>query len=94
MITGPHQSSIARLTSFGHGAAPWIIERSDETSYLARTSSGSASSRVNCVGTMWLCVTLYRSIRRSISSASKRSISTTLCPSWIEMPTKLSTAVW
>ena len=81
------------LDLVGHGAAPWIIARSDDTSYFARTSSGRASSRVNCVGTMWLCVTWYRSMRRSISSASKRSISTAVCPSWIEMPTKFSTAV-
>src|SRR5216684_1818941 len=33
-------------------------------------------------------------MRRSISSASNFSISIAVCPSWIEMPTKLSTAVW
>ena len=51
--TGPHHSSICRLTSSGHGAAAWTMCRSDDTSYFARTSSGSASSRWNCVGTMW-----------------------------------------
>ena len=82
------------MTSSGHGAAPWIIARNDFRSYLAFTSSGSASRRWNWVGTMWLWVTAYRSISRSISSGDQWSISTAVCPSWIEMTTKLSTAVW
>jgi hypothetical protein len=94
MTTGPHHSSIRRLTSCGHGAAPWIIARRDETSYRARTSSGSASSRLNWVGTMWLYVTRCRSMSRSISSASNRSMSTAVCPSWIASVAKFSTAVW
>ena len=49
----PHHSIILCLTSTGHGAAAWIMCRSDDTSYLARVSSGRASRRWNWVGTMW-----------------------------------------
>jgi len=65
------------LTSCGHGAAAWMTQRSEETPYLARTGSGSASRRRNCVGTMWLWVTRCRSIKASASSDSNLSISTT-----------------
>ena len=94
MITGPHQSIICRLTSCGHGAAPWIAARIELTSYLDRTGSGSASSRRNCVGTMCVWVTRCRSIRASMVSGSNPSISTTGWPSWREIVAKFSTAVW
>ena len=36
--------------------------------------------RENIVGTHWLCVTWYRSIRASACSASNRSMTTTVPP--------------
>ncbi len=82
------------MTSGGHGAAAWIMQRSELTSYRERTGSGSASSRLNCVGTMWLLVTRCRSTRPSRASGSKRSISTTGWPRVMEIVAKFSTAVW
>ncbi len=93
-MTGPSHSIIRRLTSAGHGAALWITDRSELVSYPARTALGSASSRRNWVGTACVCVTRCRSMSRSDSSGSQRSISTTGWPSWIEIVAKLSTAVW
>ena len=55
-------------------------------SYLARVSSGSASSRWNWVGTMWELVTWYFSMSWSISSGTHLSISTTVWPRWMEAP--------
>ena len=65
-MTGPNHSIICFLTGAGHGAAAWITHSSDETSYLARTSSGSLSMRMNIVGTTWLWVTWYCSIEREV----------------------------
>ena len=65
-----------RFTSTGHGAAPWMMKISDETSYCAFTSSGSDSSRWNIVGTMCVCVTRCFSMSASVVSASHPSIST------------------
>ena len=64
----------------GHGAAAWMTHSSDDTSYLALVSSGSLSMRTKCVGTHWLSVILYVSIRRSASSGSNFSIITTVPP--------------
>jgi hypothetical protein len=82
------------LTSTGHGAAAWTIDRVDDTSYFALTSSGRASRRCSWVGTMWLLVTLYRSMSSSIVSGVQRSMSTTGWPRCSDAPTKASTAVW
>jgi hypothetical protein len=76
LITLPHQPIMARLTSGGQGAAPCVTLRSEERLYLRFTSSGSRNRRTNIVGTMCMCVTRCRSIRRSMSSASKRGCST------------------
>jgi len=68
--------------------------RSDDTSYLERSSSGTLRRRTNCVGTMWVLVTLYLSIRCSICCGVHLSISTMVCPMLMAEPEKLSTAVW
>ena len=80
----PHQAIILCLTSIGHGAAAWIMWRRDVTSYLPRTSSGSASRRWNWVGTMCEVVTRHSSMSRSMSSGSHLSISTIVWPRWME----------
>ena len=74
MIDSPHQSIILRFTSIGHGAAAWIAYVIDDTSYFARTSSGSCSMRWNCVGTMCVCVQPYCSISASVCSGSHLSM--------------------
>ena len=43
-------------------------------------SCGNCSKRWNIVATMWVCVTRCFSMRRSVSSASQRSIITTVTP--------------
>ena len=68
--------------------------RSEDTSYLSRTSSGSASRRWNWVGTMCEVVTRRSSMSRSMSSGSHLSISTMVCPRCSEALPKRSTAVW
>ena len=90
----PHQSIIWCLTSTGHGAAAWIMWRSDDTSYWFRVSSGRARSRWNWVGTMWEVVTRYFSISCSISSGIHLSMRTTVWPRWMEAPENRMTAVW
>ena len=44
------------------GAAAWIADFMEETSYFWRTSSGSFSMRTNMVGTHWLILALYFSM--------------------------------
>ena len=78
----------------GHGAAAWIMWRSEDTSYLSRTSSGSASRRWNCVGTMCEVVTRRSSMSRSMSSGSHLSMRTIVCPRCSEPLPKRNTAVW
>ena len=92
--TGPHHSIIWRLIVGGHGAAACTMCRSDDTSYCAFTSSGSASRRWNCVGTMWLFVTPYFSMSCSMRSGVHLSISTTVWPTCSAPPANTSTAVW
>ena len=70
------------------------MQRVDEQSYFARTSSGRARRRCSWVGTMCEVVTLCSSISRSISSASHLSMSTTLWPRCSELLVQSSTAVW
>ena len=70
------------------------MQRVDETSYLARTSSGSASRRWNWVGTMCDVVTLCSSMSCSISSGVHLSMRTTLWPMCSELAVHISTAVW
>ena len=82
------------MTSTGHGAAAWIAIRMLETSYRARTSSGSLSIRTNIVGTHWLCVTRYVSIAASDASASKRVVITSVPPRECTMPPNRSGAAW
>jgi hypothetical protein len=82
-----------RLTSGGQGAAACTIVRVELQSYFARTSGGSASMRWNCVGTMWLVVTRYFSIRRRHSSGVHFSINTTGCPRCMDDDANTSTAV-
>ena len=71
---------MARLTSWGHGAAAWMTKRSDDTSYLRRTSAGSLSRRMNMVGTMNMVSRRSRSISSSSATGSKRGISTITSP--------------
>ncbi len=80
--------------SIGHGAAECTMWRSDDTSYFARTSSGSCSIRWNWVGTMCEVVTLYRWIRYSVCSGSHLSIWTRVWPMCTEFIAKRITAVW
>lgn len=68
------------FTPTGHGAAPCKTFRSDETSYRARMSSGRARSWWNIVGTMCVCVTRCRSIKRRAVSGSHAGMSTTGTP--------------
>jgi hypothetical protein len=49
--------------------------------------------RMNCVGTMCVCVHLYLSMSRNVSSASQRSMHTTVCFMCIELPANVVTAV-
>jgi len=63
------------------GAAPWVIQRSEERSYFFFTSAGRRNSRTNMVGTMCMWLTRWLSISRSMSSASKRGCSTIESPS-------------
>ena len=53
-----------------------MAQRSDDTSYFRRTSSGSFSMRTNMVGTSWVCVILYLPTSLRNSSASKCSMIT------------------
>ena len=78
----------------GQGAAACTMQRHEETSWRARTSSGSASRRWNCVGTMWLVVTRYFSMSSSMPSGVHLSISTTGWPMWSEQDANTNTAVW
>ena len=80
-MTGPHQSIIWRFTAGAQGAAPWVIQRSEERSYFFFTSAGRRSRRTNMVGTMCMWLTRCLSISRSMSSASKRGCSTIESPS-------------
>ena len=68
--------------------------RSDDMSYLPRTSSGRASSRWNWVGTMCEVVTRCSSMRRSISSGIHLSMRTTVWPMCNDALPKRRTAVW
>lgn len=79
---------MARLTSAGHGAAAWMMWRSDDMSYLLRTSSGSFIRRMNIVGTMKMVSIRSRSISAKNCSASKRGISTSAPPSLPERSPK------
>src|SRR5262245_30458935 len=79
-MIGPHQSIIRRFTSTGHGAPACVTSRSDETSAAPRTSSGSASSRWNIVGTMLAFVTRYRATRSRNASGVQRSSITSSAP--------------
>ena len=49
---------------------------------------------MNMVGTHWLCVTRYRSIARSASSGSNRSITTTVEPNRWKVRQYRSGAAW
>ena len=64
----------------GHGAAPWMMKRSDDRSDARRTSSGRASMRWNMVGTMWVWVIPCRSMSRSVSAGSQCSMITSGTP--------------
>src|SRR5262249_31909528 len=44
---GPHHTRRACFIGTGQGAAAWISQRIDDTSYLDRLSSGSDSIRLN-----------------------------------------------
>jgi len=50
-------SMMRRFTSMGHGAAPWMMSRSDDRSYCARSVSGTSRMRMKWAGTMKLAVT-------------------------------------
>ena len=73
-MIGPNQSIIWCFTSTGQGAAACRTHSRLETSYLARTSSGSFSMRTNMVGTNWAWVTRYCSISCSTPSGSNLRI--------------------
>ena len=93
-MTGPHQLIICCFTGTGQGAAAWTATCSDETSYRARSSSGSLSMRTNMVGTNWPKVTWCSSIRRSVSAGSKWSMTTTVPPARCTCRQKRSGAAW
>jgi hypothetical protein len=82
------------LTGTGQGAAAWIAQRSEDRSYLRRTSSGSLSMRTNIVGTSCEWVTLYFSTSFRYSSGSKCSIITTVPPRRCTVIVKRSGAAW
>ena len=82
------------LTWTGHGAAACTMHSSDEVSYRARTSSGSRSSRLNITGTIWQCVTRYRSTMASHCSGSKCSITTVVEPRRSDAATLAWGAEW
>ena len=56
----------------------------EETSYLAFTSGGSASRRWNMIGTRCRCVTLCSWMARSVASESHLSSRTKVAPAPIE----------
>jgi hypothetical protein len=58
-----------------------MIQRSDDVSYRARTSGGSAQIRTSIVGTIIEHVMRSRWMRPSAPSGSKWFISTTVPPS-------------
>ena len=72
----------------GQGAAAWIAQRREETSYFRRTSSGSLRKRTNMVGTSCVCVMWNFGTRRRNSSASKCSMITEVPPSFITVMLK------
>ena len=55
------QQELSRIVQHEERTCVFITHSIDETSYLARTSSGSLSMRTNIVGTTWLCVAWYLS---------------------------------
>src|SRR5688572_17983151 len=71
-----------------------MTHSSDETSYCVLTSSGSLSMRTNMVGTTWLWVARYCSMYLRYSSASNRSITTTVAPIAIDDMQKRRGAAW
>ena len=84
--TGPTSRSSRRLTSAGHGAALWIIARSDDGVVLGPDLLGQREQPVELGRHHVRCGSPgARSIRRSISSGVQRSISTTVWPRWIEI---------
>src|SRR5207245_4238856 len=91
---GPHPPIICSLTGTGHGAAAWMHDCSDDTSYFLRTSPGSFSMRTNMVGTTWVWVTLCFSISRRYSSGSKCSMITDVPPMRITPMSTRSGAEW
>ncbi len=91
---GPSHAIVCRLTSGGHGAAACTRHCRLDRSYPVRVSAGSFSSRTSMVGTTWVCVTLCRSICRRNSSASNRSITTTVAPSAWAPADHCSPAEW
>ena len=76
----------------GQGAAAWMAQRSEETSYFSRTASGSFRKRTNMVGTSWVCVALYWPTSARNSSASKCSMITEVPPSRMTLMLKRSGA--
>ena len=78
--TGPHQWIICRFTSTGHAEPVCTTWRSELTSYDERTSSGSASRREKCVGTMTEPSIRCSWIARRTSSASNRGMTTSGVP--------------
>jgi long-chain acyl-CoA synthetase len=78
-----------------HGAAPWMTMRSDDRSYLPRTSSATASSRWNMIGTRWVWVMRWSSTSRSMGSGSHPSMRTVPTPACSGAPReKASGAAW
>ena len=71
-----------------------MMWRSDDMSYILRTSSGSFIRRMNMVGTMKMVSIFSRSISRRNSSASNRGISTSAPPSRPERSPKEFGAEW
>ena len=87
-MIAPHHSIICSFTGIGQGAAAWMAQRNDDTSYLRRTSSGSLRKRTNMVGTSWVWVMRYFGTSRRNSSASKCSMITEVPPSFITVMLK------
>jgi hypothetical protein len=85
---------IWRLTGIGQGAAAWIAQRSEDTSWRARTSGGSFRIRTNIVGTTCVWVTRWCPISRRKVSASKCSMMTHVPPHRSTPMLKRSGAAW
>ena len=93
-MVGPHHSIICRFTCGLHGAAPWSTSSSEAPLNAAFAASSARSRRTNWVGTRCTLVIACSSIRRRVSSGTKRSWTTTLEPPIIGKKENAHWAEW